>query len=368
MDPFFNMEPIGYHRDGRPIWPIKGGAEQVFNVAQLGRQAGTFYEPGTAVAGAVLYPVSENVNIDLDRASQYPVEDYGENWDAHSTRGSHGVRGATLSINSEARYQDLQEMLESHWEGDVAPLAGVWEYLLETGAPTLVPMTLRSGSEAAQDQWAARSVLIDELTLGFDDLDAPGHHPWTVDASCLAVDRELSALTVGVNAPATLSTIAGQHSRIHLGDVATAFAAITELEWHLISFQIVTRRHLVLRPYGSTADLALGYGFSAKSEGELTFKLRISASTKTLIHDAWNSSGAELGEIRGRVTTTDPGSSLSKILDFRTGLTAVPVGERDGERVYECTGKLIKDDTLGAPAKITLDNGVTALASAAGGS
>jgi len=41
-----HVEPIGFRRDGRPIWPIRGAAEQVFNIAQLGRQAGTFYNVG----------------------------------------------------------------------------------------------------------------------------------------------------------------------------------------------------------------------------------------------------------------------------------------------------------------------------------
>lgn len=341
-------------------------AEQVFGICQLGRQTGTFYEPGYAVNAGVLYPVSEPVDPELDRASQYPAEDYGDNWNAHSTRGSHGVRGVTFDINSEARYQDLMEMLEMHWQGEVAPAGSVWTYLLETGAPTLVPYSVRSGSETTQDQWVAKSVLIDEMTLGFDDLDAPGHHPWTVEASCLAVNREIDDLTPGIVAPTTLSTIAGQHSRIYGGSTATAFASLDEFANTLISFQLQTMRHLVLRPYGSTGDEAFGFGFSEKSEAEATFKLRIAATTKSVIHDAWTSSGAELDELRFRVLTVDPGTSLSKTLDFRAGATAVPIGERDGERVYEVTASLVPDATLTAPAQLVLDNGVTTLGSVAG--
>lgn len=339
-------------------------AENVFNICQLGRQAGTFYEPGAAVAGRVLYPVSDPIAIELDRASRYPAEDYGYNWDAYPSRGSHGVRGATLSINSEARFHDLMDPLEMHWAGDITPVAGVWVYPFETGAPTLVPYTARTGSESTEDQWYAQSVLIDEMTLGFDDLDAPGIHPWTIEGSALGVNRVSSGLTAGVDAPPVLESMQGHLSTLAIGSTSTAFEALDELAATLISFFCKTMRHLVLRPYGSTGDVATGYGFSAKSEGEVTFKVRINAETKSVLHDAWNSDGADLGELRGRVTVIGSGTNQMD-LDFRAGLTAVPIGERDGERVYECTGKLVRDGTLSAPAQITLDNGVTSLLSEA---
>jgi hypothetical protein len=347
-------------------------AEQVFNTAQLGRQSGTFYNVGSAVAGAILYPVSEPIVVELDRASTFPPEDYGDNFDAHAGRGHHGSRGGSFPFNSIARFGDLMEPLEMHYAGDIAPSGGgpyTWVYPFEVSAPTLVPYTVRTGSETAQDQWAAVGTLLDELTMGFDDLDAPGEHPWTIDASALCVDRQPSALTAGVQAPsaANLETMMGHLSIIKLGTTATAFGSLSEIASTLISCQIRTQRYLVLRPYGGTTDISAGYGFRQKSSGEMTFKVKISATTKTDLHDAWNSSGAALGEKRIRITVDGSGNHAAHF-DARIGLTAVPVGERDGERVYECTGKLVKDDDLDAGGQWTVVNNVAALGSVSGGS
>lgn len=344
-------------------------SEQVFNVCQLGQQAGTFAAPGAAVAGAILYGTTEPLNAELDRASQYPSEDWGRNFDAYPGRGSHGVRGVTLSIPSEARFGDLMEMLEMHYEGGVTPSGAgpyVWSYTFETASPTIIPATVRYGSETTQDQWYVQGVLLDELTLGFDDLDAPGVHPWTVDASAMGIDRVAEALTAALSAPATaaLESLQGHRSIISFGSTATAFASLTELSASLVSFQVKTMRHLVLRPFGAASgDTATGYGFSDKSEGEVTFKVKISATSKSTLHDAWNSSGAALGEIRARVAVDGNGNNAAT-LDFRSGLTAVPIGERDGERVYECTGKLVYDSTLDGGAQWNLTNDVATLASA----
>lgn len=348
-------------------------AEQVFNIAQLGRQAGTFYDVGVAVPGAVLYPVSEPIVIDLDRASTYPAEDYGQNFDAHAGRGHHGNRGASFPFNSVARFGDIMEPLEMHYAGDIAPThpgGYQWVYPFEIGAPTLIPYSVRSGSETAQDQWVAIGTLIDELTLSFDDLDAPGEHPWMIEGSALAVDRDDDALTADVHAPppADLETMMGHLSIIKWGPVATTFGSLSEIASSLVSCSIVTRRNLILRPYGaSSGDLAAGYGFSEKSSGEMTFKVRISATTKSDIHDAWNSSGAALGEKRVRISIDGEGSNVAHY-DARIGLTAVPVGDRNGERVYECTGKLVVDDDLEAPAQLTVINSQSALGSVSGGS
>lgn len=345
-------------------------AENVYNVCQLGQQAGTFAAPDAAVDGAILYGLTEPLSAELDRASAYPAEDYGYNFDAYPGRGSHGVRGATLSLASEARFGDLQEILEMHYAGGITPTGAgpyVWGYVFETGAPSILPATVRYGSETTQDQWYVSGVLVDELTLGFDDLDAPGLHPWTVDASCLGIDRVVDDLTAALSAPAVaaLESMQGHRSIISFGSTSTAFASLTELSASLVSFQIKTMRHLVLRPYGaSSGDTATGYGFSAKSEGEVTFKVKIGSSSKSTLHDAWNSAGAALGEIRARVAIDGNGNNAAT-LDFRTGLTAVPVGERDGERVYECTGKLVRDATLDGGAKWTVTNDVATLASAA---
>lgn len=372
MDRFWDMTPLGYRKDGSPIWPIKGGSEEVFDTCQLGRQTGTLYAVGSAVPGKILYPVSEPIAIELDRASMFPPEDYGDNFDAHAGRGHHGNRGASFAIKSIARFGDLMEPLEMHYSGDVSPSGGgpyAWVYPFERNAPTLVPYTIRAGTETAQDQWAAPGVLLDEVTIAFDDLDAPGEHPWTIDASALAVNRVSEALTAGVDAPAAanLETMMGHLSIIKLGSTSTAFGSLSEVASTLVSCSIHTQRYLVLRPYGSTDDLSAGFGFRQKSSADMTFKVKISPSTKSDLHDAWNSSGAALGEKRIRITVDGSGNH-SAHFDARIGLTAVPVGTRDGERVYECTGKLVIDDALDAACQWTINNNVAALGSATGGS
>lgn len=348
-------------------------AEQVFNTAQLGRQAGTFYAVGAAVPGTVLYPVSEPIVIDLDRASTYPSEDYGDNFDAHAGRGHHGARGASFGFNSVARFGDFMEPLEMHYAGDIAPTGSpgpyAWAYPFEVGAPTLIPYSVRSGSETSQDQWVAVGTLIDELTISFDDLDAPGEHPWMIEGSAVAIDRDDDALTAGLNAPpaADLETMMGHLSIIKLGSTGTAFGSLSEIASSLVSCSIVTRRNLVRRIYGGTTDTAAGYGFSEKSSGEVTFKVKVSSTTKSDLHDAWNSSGAALGEKRLRISIDGSGNHAAEF-DARIGLTAVPIGDRDGERVYECTGKLVIDDTLSAPCQWTIHNNQSALPSVSGGS
>lgn len=334
-------------------------AETPFHVAQIGPQAGTFYAPGASVAATTILPVTSPVVIDLDRASQYPAEDYGRNIDARYGRGSHGIRGATLSLEGELTFEQMHRLLEMHYAGGIVatginPYTRI--YLLEAGTPTLVPHTVETGTETTQDQWEAVGVLIDELTLGFDDLSAPGAHPWTFSASCMGLNRVAAALTGSLSSTA-VETLQGQFTVLKQGTTATAFAALTELSASLISFQLVTRRSLVLRPYGGADDVATGFGYSARTSGEVTAKVKIGATSKSDIHDAWNSSGAVLGEKRWRITADGAANNIAH-LDFRFGATAVPVGERDGERVYEVTGKIVDDATLTAAAGWTIINSI----------
>lgn len=337
-------------------------SEAVNQIVQIGPQAGTFAAPGASVAAITLLPVTEPAPIELDRASQYPAEDWGRNVKNHSGRGYHGARGSTLPLVGEFTYEQGMHLLEMNYAGSVAPTGSgpyTWVYPFEGGAPTLVPYTVETGSETSQDQWEAAGVLIDELTLGYDDLDAPGAHPWTFDASAMGLTREAAAITGSLTSTA-VETLQGHRSILLEGAVGTAFASLTELAGSLISFQLVTRRSLVRRIYGGATDVATGWGFSEKSTGEVTAKVRISAGSKSDIHDAWNSSGAVLGEKRWRITTPGSGTKTAH-LDLRFGMFAVGVGERDGERVYEVTGEIVDDATLVAPAQFTMINGIADL-------
>jgi hypothetical protein len=341
--------------------------ESVFHVVHLGRQAGTMSDPGTEVGGdKVLYPVSEAVIIELDRATEYPAQDWGRNAAARAGTGYHGVRGASFSLASQLRFEDFMYLAESHYAGDVTPASlggGVyqWVYPLESGIPTLVPLTVESGSESAIDQWAAVGAFCDELTLSFEDLDSPGAHPWTIESTWLALNRVARTLTPDPVLPTALEVAQGQNSLIKLGPVATAFGSLTELPASLISFSLATSRHMELRAYGGDTDGASAVGFSEKTSGEVTMKLKIWADSKTRVYDEWENGSPFADDVRVRIDV--PGSGSKQLyIDFALGMTAIPVGTRGGERVYEVTGQILDEDDLDAPAQITIENGISALA------
>lgn len=337
-------------------------ADTVFHVAQIGRQAGTFAAPGASVAATTILPVTSPVAINLDRASQYPAEDYGRNAKNQAGRGYHGLRGSDFSLQGELTFEQVMHLLEMHYAGSVVKTGAgpyVWVYPLETGIPTLFPYTVEAGTEVANDQYEAAGVLIDELTIGFDDLSAPGAHPWTFQASCLGLTRAQAALTGSLSSTA-VETMQGHLTLLKEGTTATAFASLSELAASLVSFSMTSRRYLVRRVYGGTTDVATGYGFSQKTVAEVTAKVKVGTTSKSDIHDAWNSAGVALGEKRWRIDIDGAGNNAAT-LDFRLGILAVPVGERDGERVYELSGETVYDSTLGALAAFTITNDIAAL-------
>lgn len=337
-------------------------AEQVYDKAQIGPQAGTFAAPGASVPAITILPVTEAPIIELDRATQYPTEDYGANEKNHAGRGYHGVRGASLPLNGELTFEQAEHLFEMHYAGSVVktgsgPYTSV--YLLEKGAPTLVPYTVETGSETSQDQWEAVGVLIDELTLGFDDLDAPGAHPWTFQATCKALDRVVAAVTGSLSSTA-VETLQGIYSVFKEGTTGTAFASLSEIAASFKSFSITTRRSLTFRAYGGTGDTPVGYGYSDKTVGEVTAKFKIGATTKTNIHDIWAASGSVLGERRWRVSVTGSGTNIAH-LDMRIGEQKVAISTIDGERVYEVSAETVSDATLLAQAGWTMINGIADL-------
>ena len=173
------------------------GSENVFNIIQMGAQAGTAYAPGTAVAATILLPVESPVTFDLDRASQYPKQDRGRNARNSAGQGYHGVRASGCTLPMQASFEYLMDFLEMHACGGVVPTGTyVWAYPFEATTPTAVPRTIEGGNtDASQTQMRLTSCLIDSLTMGFPDIVAPGAFPWTLSATVLGFDREISALT-----------------------------------------------------------------------------------------------------------------------------------------------------------------------------
>jgi hypothetical protein len=176
------------------------GSESVFNIIQMGAQSGTAYAPGSAVPATILFPVDSPITFDLDRASQFPKQDRGRNVRNSAGQGFHGVRGAGCTLPAQASFEYLMDVLEMHACGGVVPTGGpayVWTYPFEALTPTTVPRTIEGGNtDASQTQMQLSSCLVDQLTMGFPDIIAPGAFPWTLSATVLAFDRTINALTV----------------------------------------------------------------------------------------------------------------------------------------------------------------------------
>jgi len=334
--------------------------ENVFHVAQIAPQSGTMAALGSSVAAITILPVTEVITPELDRGTTWPQEDYGRNLANAAGRGYHGLRAANWSMTGELTFEQFMHLLEMHFEGGVSPTGTdpyTWVYQLENvGTPTVIPYTIETGSEVSQDQYELVSCLIDELTLGYDALAAPGASPWTYEASGLAVNRVQAALTASLGSTA-VETLQGHRTIIKEGTTATAFASLAELAASLVQFSMTTRRSLVLRPYGSAGDTASKMGFSEKANGEFTAMIAHGATAKTNIHDIYNVSGAVAGERRWRIETPGSGSKVAD-LDFRAGFMNVERGERDGEATYEVNGEIVYDATLAAGAQWTVVNSV----------
>ncbi len=339
-------------------------AQRVFNKIQVGEQTGTFAAPGAAVAATVILPGLVATWPKLDRGAGWPDEDRGRNARNPAGRMHHGARGVTFGLSGEARFPDLQYLLEMHWQGDIAP-SGVGPYVwatdLEAGQPTIKPRTIEMGSETSQDQYEVRSVLVDELTLGYEDLAAPGFQPWTFEASCLGVDRSIAALTASLSPlAASMETMQGLYTTIAEGSTATAFASLAALSDSLIMFSITSQRHLVLLPYGGSSDLATGYGFSERTTGTVRAKVKVGSTAQTDFHDIYNVAGGVGTERRWRISV-DGGGNMAATLDFRIGINNVEPDERTGEGVYLVEGELVDDSTLDALATWGITNDTAAL-------
>lgn len=340
-------------------------SENVFNVLQLGRQAGTFAAPGSAVPATFLFPVEAPVNFELDRGSAISKQDRGRNVRNSSGAGYHGVRMASGPISTQVRFEDIMDLLEMHYAGGVVASGTspkVWLYPFEAEAPTLVPYTCEAGNiDSASSQVRLKSALISQLQLSFASLGVPGASPWMAAADLVGFDREFSALTGSLSPRTGLEVAQGHLTRLYEGTTATAFASLAELANSLKSFSLTTQRNLVPRAYGSGSDAPTSYGFTDQSNATFEATVAISSTAKTDFHDIWNvASPASLGERRWRVKCIGSGVKYMTI-DMRAGILAVPFDEADGERLFAVNGELIDDSTLDASHTIEIGNGIAAL-------
>jgi hypothetical protein len=288
-------------------------SENVFNIIGLGRQSGDFDAPGAAVPATFLFPVEDAVAFDLDRGSAYPKQDRGRNVRNNRGSGYNGVRGAGVTLPFGVRYEDLPDILEMHFGGNVSPVSlggGLYryDYVLETGAPTVVPYTIEGGNtDDANAQERLLSALVAQLTLGFPNITAPGAAPWTGSAEIVAFDREISELTDPLAARDGLQVALGHRTQLFEGDTSEAFSALAELAHSLKMYTQTTNRSTILRAHGGTDDLADKFGFSDQSNGTFEMAVAISETAKTDFHDAWNAaSPVALGEKRIRLLESGP--------------------------------------------------------------
>jgi hypothetical protein len=342
-----------------------GGSESVFNIIQFGAQSGTAYAPGSAVAATVLVPVDSPVNFVLDRVSTYPKQDRGRNVRNTAGQGYFGIRAADCVLPMQASFEYLADLLEMHASGGVTPTGVgpyVWVYPFERVTPTLIPRTIEGGNtDVTQAQMRMTSCLIDQLTMGFPDLIAPGSYPWTISANVFGFDRSITTLTGSLSGRTGMEVMQGHLTTLLEGTTSTAFASLTEIAGTLKAYTQTTNRNLARRAYGGSTDLPTRFGFKDMSNGTFEAKLAISATSKSDFHDIWNvASPAPLGERRWRIKVIGTGTKVMTI-DARVGIFAVPTDEVDGERIFKVTGEFVDDDTLSAPLTWTITNSIASL-------
>jgi hypothetical protein len=342
-------------------------SENVFNILGLGRQSGDAYAPGSAVAATFLYPVEEPVGFELDRGSAFPKQDVGRNVRNHPGSGYHGVRGSSTSLPSQVRFEDVVDVLEMIYAGNVSPVSlggGLyrWDYPFEALAPTVVPYTLEGGNtDDPNAQMRLTSCLVGSLQLGFPSLSVPGASPWTLSADVLGFDREISDLTDPLVARDNLQVVQGHLTRIYEGDTTVAFGSLPELEGSLKSYTQTADRSLTRRAYGGTDDLPTKFGFGDMSNGTFESTVGISADSKSDFHDIWNVTTPEpIGERRWRILAIGGGGRMVWV-DARVAILGVPYDDADGERLFKVTGEFVDDDTLEASHQISVVNTISTL-------
>lgn len=336
-------------------------SEAVFQTVALGRQSVV----GTAVAATVIFPAEAGfTGFELDRAAESPDEDFGSTSREYTGRASTGVRWATGSLASKARFQDFMHILEMHAQTGVTPThsAGYYThaYTMDESAnalsTALKPYTIEYGVRGStQDEQRAIGVVADSLELGFDAISAPGNSMWNAGLSLVALDRKFNAMTGSLSAPSILETMEGHLTTLSEGSTGTAFASLSALTGSLKQFSLRSSLNAIGRAYGGTSDVATAIGRSGKGEIEFDALIAIGATSKSDILDIYDNAGSVQTERRWRIAVTGTGSN-SLTIDGRVRFNTVNVENSDGERLYTVNGRFVYDSTLAGRAKFTLVN------------
>lgn len=318
-------------------------AESIYRGIQLGQEA-TF---GTEVDATTVYPTDPGSGeFTLNRATEIPDEDFQTQIANLGGRGSHGVRIATASLSSQARFEDLGHILQMFGAEAVYTGAGPYAQAYTFGATstTYVPYTVESTNDV-QD-FIATGVVATSLDLGFDEIAAGENTMWTVSADLQAANLVKGTQTAALAAPTVLETIEGHLTTLKQGTVGTAFGSLAALDAHLVSYRLTADQEKPLRPYGSATDVASAIGLR-KRTGTVNAMLKFSSTTVSDVWDIFTVAGALPTERRWRIVATGSGSK-SLTIDHRLLFTDVhlePDG-RDGEILAAVEARVTYDSTL----------------------
>jgi hypothetical protein len=308
-------------------------------------------------------PIDPGVAFDLDRGAASPDEDFGGLARHRAGRGSYGMRQAGSTVPGIVTFETIMTLLEGALEGGNTPTGAgadkTWTYQFDELSDTLKSYTLEEADEL--QGWQIPGAIISELELGFDALTVPGEVPWRFSATYIGRNKTPITITPALVAPAILETAEGHLARIYEGTTATAFGSLAELAAHLVQYRLRIPLGTKLRGYGSASDVPQAHG---REKPAITFEalIRETASSKSNIYDIFATSGPVMTERRWRIVTQGsviPTTAVNKELriEHRGRFTAVPHGDRDGERLYQVTGDVVYDSTLASAGQITVING-----------
>ena len=303
-------------------------SDKVFDYIQMGKET----VRGTAGTVDINFP-GKTGEPELDRGYLNPEEDYGGISDAHAGRGSMGVRGASTTLDSDVRFEDVLHLFEMHLATAGAPTGAnpyVYTHTADETSDTVTTYTMEVGATPdANDQYRLTGCVIPELAIGFDALSAPGNAPWTQSSQVEAFNRIVSAQTGAVNPPTVLETAEGHLTQLFEGPVATAFASLDELAASLVSFRLTSTRPFSRRVYGTaSADVATDWGLSEKASATFEAGIKISSTSKGNIHDIYAAAGSPITERRWRVKVN--GSSLATQNEVQVATLSVAGGASTG--------------------------------------
>src|SRR4051812_13236768 len=99
--------------------------------------------PGSAAAATLLFPISDQIQPDLDLGAAYPALHRGRNVRNLGGSGYHGVRKAGVTLPAEVRFEDSIALLERIYAGGVTPSGGT---VAITSSSVANPSVITTGS------------------------------------------------------------------------------------------------------------------------------------------------------------------------------------------------------------------------------